>query len=350
MVLKSPTDMNLTDSKSGLTTRQLTPPDSPHSPAPLHTVPSGGTNKAGKMSLDFIAPGSRSQSPEPVPTIVKPTLPGLECLSAAASLHRGSRPSTPSVRLLVSTSFPSISTNSILNTPFNTPEQAVFRPNECRPRLMDYPSPTWSNCSDLPLDKPVSKLHHYNQTFRLPSIKPIQPIQHYTHPKSRAFTSLPSPPRTHPNRVTKRTHQQNTRNLPIDHTSARAERFPYDPEERYAIIHLRGLKNLKYEDTLARFNVLFPPGMPRRCRAAVAKGLPPTYTQRNVQGLQCRWYRIRDEENLPKLRSSGHGGDRGRVEEVLALVEREGGMGRGFSGFVDQVAEMGNESLERMLL
>ena len=64
--------------------------------------------------------------------------------------------------------------------------------------------------------------------------------------------------------------------------------------------------------------------------------LPSRYTQRNVQGLQCRWYRIRREEGLVKLRESRRAGflaspGVGRKEKgVLERMERAGEVGRKF--------------------
>lgn len=335
--------------------RQLTPPDSPL--PSIHAVLGSSKIHTRKMALDFIAPSNDSSNG-------RPTLPGLDCLSAAAALHRGSRPSTPlELPVLASHWTPPKSKGPKMNMPFNTPEQYEYRTStnlSSPPEQYEYrastnlPSPVWSSNSDL------SDCQVYHLDPPLPQQSMLPPSSHSNMvsipgPRSRSMTYLPTPPRNQANRLQKRSIQHHTESKLYTSSEtmssahpARAERFPYDPEERYAIIHLRGLKNLKYEDTLLRFNFLFPPGQPRRCRNAVAKGLPPTYTPRNIQGLQCRWYRIRDEENLPKLRGSGVGGDRGRVEEVLGLMEREGEMGRGFAELVNTIAEMGNERLPRL--
>jgi hypothetical protein len=338
----------------GHSSRQLTPPDSPL--PSIRTMLGGGPDQTRKMALDFIAPSNRSDTPDS--NNGKPTIPGLDCLSAAAALHRGSRPSTPlDLPVLTSHWIPQESKCLTVETPYNSPEQYAQEPNPRSLPMADLPSPVWSSNSDHSLD---SQLYHMDHPFPHST---VMPPPHYTRmltmseprPKNLSYDSyLPTPPRIQVSRMQKRAIQHHAENklytscAPSNTHPARAERFPYDPEERYAIIHLRGLKNLKYEDTLLRFNFLFPPGTPRRCRSAVAKGLPPTYTPRNIQGLQCRWYRIRDEENLPKLRSSGVGGDRSRVEEVLGMMEREGEMGRGFAGLVNTVAEVGNERLPRM--
>jgi hypothetical protein len=92
--------------------------------------------------------------------------------------------------------------------------------------------------------------------------------------------------------------------------TARGERYPYDPEERFALIYWRretGEKKLEWKDCEARFAVLFPPGAPRRWQptdSAQARGLPTTYPERNIQGLQCRFYRIRTEEKMPQTRKA----------------------------------------------
>jgi hypothetical protein len=333
--------------------RQLTPPDSPL--PSIHSVLGSSKTRTRKMALDFIAPSND-------PNNNRPTLPGLDCLSAAAALRRGSRPSTP-LELPVLTSHYSPPAPRYLqkDSSFNAPENYVYRiaTNPPSPPVQheyrsntNLPSPVWSSSNS---DLSDSQIYHLDPPFQPQST--LLPPFHSTmvpmsEPRSRSMAYLSTPPQIQVNRLQKRPIKHHADNKLYTSSGAmssthpaRAERFPYDPEERYAIIHLRGLKNLKYEDTLLRFNYLFPPGKPRRCRNAVAKGLPPTYTSRNIQGLQCRWYRIRDEENLPKLRSSGVGGDRSRVEDVLGLMEREGEMGHRFAELVTTIAEIGNERL-----
>jgi hypothetical protein len=336
--------------------RQLTPPDSPRQS--IHVVLGSSKTHRRKMALDFIAPSSDSSSE-------RPTLPGLDCLSAAAALHRGSRPATPLELPIPIPRWTSLNSNRHqIDTPFNITEEEDYQTatshlpsppeqHDCR-GYANLPSPVWSSNSDLS----DSQIYHLDPPFPHHSILPPlyqSSMVPMSEPRSRSMTYLPTPPRIQINRLQKRSiqHHNDNKLYAASRTisgihPARAERFPYDPEERYAIIHLRGLKNLKYEDTLLRFNFLFPPGQPRRCRNAVAKGLPPTYTPRNIQGLQCRWYRIRDEENLPKLRSSGVGGDRTRVDDVLSLMEREGEMSRGFAELVNTIAEMSNDRLSRL--
>lgn len=335
--------------------RQLTPPDSPL--PSIHAVLSSSKPHTRKMALDFIAPCNDSSSDRPI-------LPGLDCLSAAAALHRGSRPSTP-LELPVMTSHYSPSEPRILQmeTPYNTLESYDYRspmnqpspPEQHDYRTSNLPSPAWSSSNS---DLSDSQIYHIDSPFPHQSMLP-PPVHANMLPlfesRSRGMAYHNTPPLTSVNRLKRRSIQHHAENKLYtssgsmnNNQPARAERFPYDDEERYAIIHLRGLKTLKYEDVLIRFNYLFPPGRLRRCRSSGdMKGLPKYYPPRNIQGLQCRWYRIRDEENLPKLRNEGRGENRVRVDDVLDLMKVERELGAGFADKVHAIAEMPNEMLPR---
>lgn len=345
------------DSPNG--NRQLTPPDSPL--PSIHAVLGSSQTHTRKMALDFIAPSNDSSND-------RPTLPGLDCLSAAAALHRGSRPSTP-MGLPVMTPHYSPPEPRVLQmeTPYRTPENYDYRsplnypspPEQHDYRISNLPSPAWSSSNS---DHSDSQIYHIDPPFPHQSMLP-PPVHTNTLPlfesRSRAMTYQHSPSHISINKLHRRSIQHHAENKLYttsgsmsnnNQPAARKERFTYDDEERYAIILLRGLKTLKYDDVLIRFHYLFPPGRLRRCRSSGdLKGLPKQYPPRNVQGLQCRWYRIRDEENLPKLRNEGRGGDRPRVEDVLDLMKVERELGAGFADKVHAIAEMPNEAIPRNL-
>lgn len=335
--------------------RQLTPPDSPL--PSIHAVLGSSQTHTRKMALDFIAPSNE-------PSSDRPTLPGLDCLSAAAALHRGSRPSTP-MDLPAMTSHYSPPAPRVLQieTPYRASEGYEYRspisypspPEQHDYRISNLPSPVWSSSNS---DLSDSQIYHIEPPFPHQSMLPPPLHANMLPPfelRPRGMTYQHSPPHIPINRLQRRSILHHVENKlytsPVSMSNnqpARKERFPYDDEERYAIIHLRGLKTLKYEDVLIRFHYLFPPGRLRRCRSSGdMKGLPKEYPPRNVQGLQCRWYRIRDEENLPKLRNEGRGGDRVRVEDVLDLMKMERELGVGFADKVHAIAEMPNEMLPR---
>ncbi|TLD20954.1 hypothetical protein E2P81_ATG08618 [Venturia nashicola] len=343
------------DSPNG--NRQLTPPDSPL--PSIHAVLGSSQTHTRKMALDFIAPSNDLSSE-------RPTLPGLDCLSAAAALHRGSRPSTPtSLPAMASHYSPPEPRLIQIETPYHISESYDYRspmsypspPEQHEYRTSNLPSPAWSSSNS---DLSDSQIYHIEPPFPHQSMLP-PPVHTNMLPifesRPRAMTYQHSPPHIPINRLQRRSIQHHAENklyttsgsMSNNNQPARAERFPYDDEERFAIIHLRGLKTLKYEDVLIRFNYLFPPGRLRRCRSSGdMKGLPKYYPPRNIQGLQCRWYRIRDEENLPKLRNEGRGGDRVRVEDVLDLMKVERELGAGFADKVHAIAEMPNEMIPRM--
>jgi hypothetical protein len=88
--------------------------------------------------------------------------------------------------------------------------------------------------------------------------------------------------------------------------SSRAERHEYDPEERFAVVYLRIMAGQsQWKDIKSAFDVIFPPGQPRRMIAPTAtnsKALPQFYPERSVGGLECRYYRIRELEGMKKVR------------------------------------------------
>jgi hypothetical protein len=90
---------------------------------------------------------------------------------------------------------------------------------------------------------------------------------------------------------------------------------------------------------LERFTLLFPPGQVARCQIT---GLPNTYPKRDVQGLQCRWYRIREEEGLVPLRDTQYGDVEMTTErKVLERMLQEEKVSLQFVGLVEDVGELG---------
>ncbi|KIW02389.1 uncharacterized protein PV09_06209 [Verruconis gallopava] len=310
--------------------RQLTPPDSPRPSdqkmlPPLPPIKTSWSKEkpqskaSEKMSLDFIAPNSRSPSPEHC----SKTLPRLEVLSAAAAIHRGSRPSSPflPINTVPTHSVRTSHTSSQLITP-QPPRDEYYTPVSAA--TSGLPSPVWSNFSELlPLHMRDSLV--FNQS----SLRDRRSSAPTYNANLDNRSQHCSPPPARPTRVQKRAQKPSQ-----THIAARGERHPYDAEERFALVYLRREvfeKKLEWKDVLVRFHILFPPGAPRRYKSKdgnETRGLPPCYTQREVQGLQCRFYRIRTEEGLPKSRdAAGFGGidtpaARAAIEDELSTLER----------------------------
>lgn len=332
--------------------RQLTPPDSPL--PSIHAVLGGSKTHTRKMALDFIAPSIDTSKDRPI-------LPGLECLSAAAALHGGSRPSTPLKFPIRACHYsPHVQKGIHKELRYTAQENHDFRiplTVSSPPVQYEYrtnlPSPVWSSSNS---DYSDSQMYTLDPLFRHQSmLPPFHPgMMPMPEPRSRSMTYTRTP-HVQNNRLQKRSIQHHAENKlyisPEDTdvpNKSRDERFTYDDEERYAILYLRGLKNLKYDDVLVRFNFLFPAGRARRCRSTLTdRGFPDTYKKRNVQGIQCRWYRIRDEEGLAKLRAAAVGSDRKKVEAILGVMRMERDLGTGFASRVSVIAEMPNETLSR---
>lgn len=131
----------------------------------------------------------------------------------------------------------------------------------------------------------------------------------------------------------------------------REDRHPYDPEEIYAMMYLRDGGDRKWADVLQCFHHLFPIGQPRRFNVPVGTGssnavqhqanLPPVYPRRNIQGLQCRWYRVREQYGLSKLREDGshkdHATRRREEKPILEEMERSGELSEAFLAMVKDV-------------
>lgn len=92
------------------------------------------------------------------------------------------------------------------------------------------------------------------------------------------------------------------------------DRPNYDDEERFAILYLRIVREEKWAEIMHHFNVLFPPGAPRR---QADRGLSETYPRRGQGGLSCRYYRLRQDLNIPALRSVGQSSD----QDKMAIVK-----------------------------
>jgi len=272
------------------------------------------SSSLSKMSLDFIAPRSQANSiPSPVSS-ARPT--------------------------------PELDAHGMILTQqiqFPRPEQ----PPAINVATTSLPSPVCSTLSDIP---------HF--------IPPPPPPTPSIRPSRRNLNLSPFAP----NRHTSRRHKRSNSRL-----DQREDRHPYDTEEKYAIIYLRVIRNLKWDDVLLSFHGLFPPGEPRRCHIlsspeAGAGGdvkahanLPSRYMQRNVQGLQCRWYRIRKEEGLVNLRESRRkgvsasptvgkvaGGVSRKEKKVLERMERAGVVGRKFLESVNGGSSCARLGMERV--
>jgi len=264
-----------------------TPPSSPEVPSSQTPDPqSAMSTNLSKMALDFIAPGAQAN----------------RFASSASSTRTTGELDAQDTTAIPQNQFPRPATNVATTS---------------------SPSPAWPTLSEAP-------------HFALPPLPPPTPS---ARPSRRRL----NPPPLAPNGPTPRRRKPPTRR-----PDQREDRHPYDTEEKYAIIHLRVIKNLEWNKVLGSFHRLFPPGELRRRYTPSSPrdgagsnendhaSLPDKYTQRNVQGLQCRWYRIRQEEGLVKLRESRRGGFLtspavGRKEKrVLERMERVGDIGKEF--------------------
>ncbi|KAF2420319.1 hypothetical protein EJ08DRAFT_738666 [Tothia fuscella] len=294
--------------------RQLTPPHSPVSPTRGVLPQNTQSSSSNKMSLDFIAPGScLTQASNP-----RRHTPGLECLSEAAMIHSGLQARAP---------YSPVSTSSS-----NGSEAGHTLPN----RTLRLPSPSWSSCSDSGNSScSDGRLPKYAEIVRR-----VAQLNSTQTPRSRTLY-LPSQPISHQRPQLEHSYRIQKRSITpqLQHIqdAQRGERPGYDPEGRYAIIYLRGVLNLKWLEVEKQFTLIFPPGQPRRCQVT---GLPTTYQKRNMQGLQCRWYRIREEEGLKPLREGESGADEGSAERrVLEKMVMEGKVSKRFVGRIEDVGQ-----------
>src|SRR5215469_11755574 len=236
-----------------------TPPSSPEGPSSQTPDPdSTMSTSVSKMSLDFIAPGAQANR---IP-------------SPGSSTH---------------------TTREFDAQDMTAIQQNRVPPSEIKVATTSSPSTALPTFSEIP---------HFAQ-------QPSTPPTPSARPSRRNLNLPPLAPNS-------RTPRRRKRSTP--RPDQRKGRHPYDTEEKYAIIYLRVIRNLEWNKVLRSFHGLFPPGEPRRCYIPSSPGvgvggnedeqanLPSRYTQRNVQGLQCRWYRIRREEGLVKLRESRRGG------------------------------------------
>ena len=329
--------------------RHLTPPESPRSSdrtllAPIKTdwTEESRSKPTGKMSLDFIAPSSRSASPENAPRAM---LPSLYALSEAAAIARGSRPPSP-VQIMepTPTSYASHYASSLLRP--HPVKEEHYTPVSAHSGGL--PSPSWS-CYSEPLALRERRTRH----LHIPTADRRRSVAGYGHHLS-STSPLYTPHGMRPSRIQKRSS-------PKAHEQARAtngsrsERHPYDPEERYALIYWRRdvrEKKLEWKDVVARFAYLFPENAPRRWKpkdSSQARGLPDRYPERNLQGLQCRLYRIRSEEDMPKVRTAtanaslepsvAHAHIELEIEKLNNMVRKHGLD----PAFVDEVHRLGQK-------
>lgn len=288
-----------------------TPPDSPQSTirkAPHATLPSINSGLA-RMSLDFITESVPSQSAVPTPS----------------SLARNSpEEDTPTSIPRVPLQLPGIESLQLVTT--NNPTL-----------------PNWSTSNNIllfiPPNAPSTNLSRRHRRERSSPIFSRQRLQILV-----------------PNRVPARpTRHHTTRGQ-----SQREDRHPYDPEEIYAMMCLRDGGDRRWADVLECFHRLFPIGQPRRFKvstgartgAAQHGNLPPVYTNRNIQGLQCRWYRVRERHGLPKLRAGESNKDpaaRRREEKpILDEMERSGELSEAFLRMVKDIGKGSKKALAKL--
>lgn len=94
------------------------------------------------------------------------------------------------------------------------------------------------------------------------------------------------------------------------------DRHNYDDEEKFAILYLRIEREEKWSSVQQYIHQLFPPGTLRR---QAGRGLTKYYVERRKGGLECRYYRLREDYNLTALRSAGH--DSNNDREALVRLQ-----------------------------
>lgn len=94
------------------------------------------------------------------------------------------------------------------------------------------------------------------------------------------------------------------------------DRYNYDDEEKYAILYFRIERAEKWSDILRNFEELFPPG---RSRRKPGKALTELYVERRKGGLECRYYRLREDHGFRPLRSPDHDVNDDRVQLARVL-------------------------------
>lgn len=125
------------------------------------------------------------------------------------------------------------------------------------------------------------------------------------------------------------TGETSTVSSPLDtpkqfsHRRREEDRHNYDDEEKFAILYLRIERGEKWSDVQRHIHMLFPPDAPRR---QAGKGLTRFYVRRRKGGLECRYYRLREDLNLKALRSSEYTPEHDRaalakLQETLQLSE-----------------------------
>jgi hypothetical protein len=111
--------------------------------------------------------------------------------------------------------------------------------------------------------------------------------------------------------------------------STRSERHEYDLEEKFALLYLRiAADGIVWRDVKTAFDCIFPPGQRRRTSVpasedAKSRPLPPTYPRRSVGGLECRYYRVRENHGVPKVRDCKRDRDSPRIKAALVKMEDE---------------------------
>jgi hypothetical protein len=346
---------------------------SSHRSVPLRLLSSGNLpslcpvtddidNGLSKMSLDYIAPGGRKTE---------------SVMSSSAE----SAPSSPDYEAVSAYSTPSASSSDYAESNDRLTPDSVgninFRENfkaEDRHHLDGYEyglyqASTWpatNNNATIPVStrsqptKRNSKEPFFNSATKYVLQHPCRPVNH----SPRISQTTPSTPTKH-RQVTPASNNYNSRrqtpqipqtprsgstsSTAIVKTSRRPkggtprkDRHPYDDDERWAMLYLRVISETNWDDVVRKFAQVFPPGTPRRCTNDSAKPCPETYVKRCTQGLQCRYYRVRDEEGLRQLRDGGllpgwsAGGrrrmtkeqDREMVGMVCEQMVRKGRVGR----------------------
>ncbi|KAF2100814.1 hypothetical protein NA57DRAFT_54887 [Rhizodiscina lignyota] len=110
-----------------------------------------------------------------------------------------------------------------------------------------------------------------------------------------------------------------------DHRRRVDDRHNYDEEEKFAILWLRIVREEKWTEVLRHFHILFPPDVPRR---QAGKGLTARYFRRRKGGLECRYYRLREDLYMKPLRSVEY--DSANDRAVLARMHQTAGLSNDF--------------------
>ena len=290
--------------------------------------------KAHHMSLNFIAPGSTAATGRVSLILPPPTPAGYHVTHSQynrnlCAVGPSSEKTCVQLKLL-----PPIQVKP--------PQRSVSRPlktHRYHPYIPHSPDSSGSRSrSNSPNNSPPFTGYTLDPDHA-PTLRPINPANNEVAPgySGPPFTAYPRTTRQHSLAFPSRSRQPSapTAALPTAASAVaavRPDRPEYDNEELFAVVYLRiRTPHSQWKDHKAAFDRLFPPGSARRPGSPAPEGkqLPARYPTRTVGGLECRYYRIRDDRGMRKVREnrrSGGGGSGSSSESASPVGGGEEGL------------------------